>query len=241
MRKIIRYRTLIPIYLLVLVVFVTVGVFTDRAVTTMVRTSSDSERVCFVIDPGHGGEDGGAISCTGALESHINLEISQRLNDLLHLMGYDTVMIRQTDRSVYTKGNTLSEKKISDLKERVKIVNETPNAVLISIHQNQFNDSRYSGAQVFYGKTAGSDVLAQSMQNALVKHLNPGSNRKAKVAESVYLMKHVEVPGVLIECGFLSNPQEEAILRDAAYQKKLCSVIASVCTSFVPNICLETS
>ena len=239
MKKFIRYRTLFPVYLLILAVFLAVGFFTDRTVTTLARTNADRDRICIVIDPGHGGEDGGATSCTGVLESQLNLEISLRLNDLLHLLGYDTRMIRQTDRSVYTKGVTLSEKKISDLKERVKIVNETPNAVLISIHQNQFNDSRYSGAQVFYAKTTGSDVLAKKLQDALVKHLNPGSNRKAKTAESVYLMKHIQVPGVLIECGFLSNPQEEALLRDAVYQKKLCAVIASVCSTFVPNICLK--
>ena len=104
----------------------------------------------IIIDPGHGGEDGGAISCTGVSESKLNLEISLRLNDLLNLLGYDTCLIRDSDISIHTKGETIAQKKASDLKERVRIVNETENAVLLSIHQNQFPDSRYSGPQVFF-------------------------------------------------------------------------------------------
>lgn len=128
----------------------------SRAVTVIAESRPIEREHCIVIDPGHGGEDGGATSCTGLVESTYNLNISLRLNDLLHLLGHDTQMTRTTDISIYTKGGTIAQKKASDLKERVRIVNETENALLISIHQNNFSDSRYSGAQVFYAGTEGS-------------------------------------------------------------------------------------
>lgn len=190
---------------------------------------------CIVIDPGHGGEDGGASSCTGQLESAYNLAISRRLDDLLHLMGYQTHMTRTSDVSIYTTGDTIARKKISDLKERVRITNSFDNAVLISIHQNQFSDARYSGAQVFYAKTEGSQELGQRLQTQLVSVLNPGSNRKSKPISGVYLMENIRCTGVLIECGFLSNPREEALLRDAQYQKKLCCVIGTELHQFLSN------
>ncbi|MCI7019638.1 MAG: N-acetylmuramoyl-L-alanine amidase [Clostridiales bacterium] len=190
---------------------------------------------CIVIDPGHGGEDGGAVSCTGRMESEYNLAISRRLDDLLHLLGYRTRMTRTSDVSIYTTGSTLAQKKVSDLKERVRIVNETGNALLVSIHQNQFSDSRYSGAQVFYAKTAGSKDLGQKLQAELVAALNPGSNRKSKPVSGVYLLENIPCAGVLVECGFLSNPQEEAMLRNTDYQKKLCCVLAATLHQYLSN------
>ena len=177
--------------------------------------------------------DGGATSCTGVLESQINLEIALRLNDLLHLLGCDTVMIRTTDTSVYIEGTTIAAKKVSDLKERVRIVNGTENAVLVSIHQNTFSDSRYSGAQVFYGGANNSRDLARALQSAFSQSVNPGSSRKCKKADSVYLMQNISCTGILVECGFLSNPREEALLRSPEYQQKLCCVIGSALTVFL--------
>ena len=144
-------------------------------------------------------------------------------------------MTRTSDVSIYTAGDTIARKKISDLKERVRIVNETPGAVFISIHQNQFSDSRYSGAQVFYAKTDGSKELGQKLQSELVTALNPGSNRKSKPISGVYLMENIQCTGVLIECGFLSNPREEAKLRDAGYQKRLCCVIGATLSQQLSN------
>ena len=188
---------------------------------------------CIVLDAGHGGEDGGATSCTGVLESGINLEITLRLRDLLHLLGRETRMIRTSDISVYTKGGSIAQKKMSDLKERVRIVNTTPNAMLLSIHQNNFSDSRYSGAQVFYADTQGSERLAKVLQCTLISSLNKGSNRECKKSDGVYLMEHISCPGILVECGFLSNPAEEARLRSPDYQRKLCCVIATTVSSFL--------
>ena len=187
----------------------------------------------IIIDAGHGGVDGGATSCTGIYESQINLEIALRLDDLMHLFGYDTKMIRTTDISVYTEGETIAAKKVSDLKHRVSLVNETNNGILVSIHQNQFSDSRYSGAQVFYSKNGQSRLLAEQLQSAFIADLNVGSSRMAKPANGIYLMEKITKPGVLIECGFLSNFKEEAALRDQKYQKKLCSVIAATLSSYL--------
>ena len=205
----------------------------SRTVSVLVMEELRSNQHRVVIDPGHGGIDGGATSCTGKLESSYNLEIGLRLRDLLHLLGYPTRMIRTTDTSIYTKGETIAAQKVSDLKERVRITNESEQQILVSIHQNNFSDSRYSGAQVFYGTTHGSKLLAEALQSSLVTSLNPGSTRSAKKAEGIYLMEHIQVPGVLVECGFLSNSEEEAKLRTPDYQHKLCCVIAATVADFM--------
>ena len=222
---------LISAYILVFFGLILSGFMINHSVTAISQKASLDNRHCFVIDPGHGGVDGGAVSCTGVYESKINLEISLRLNDLLHLLGYDTKMIRTEDISIYTNGSSIAAKKASDLKERVRIVNETENGILLSIHQNHYSDSCYSGGQMFYPKTEGSEQLAKNLQTAFVNTINPGSNRRAKPAEGLYLMKNIEKTGVLIECGFLSNYEEEVKLRQPEYQKKICCVIAAVCGS----------
>ena len=222
-------------YALIIAGVLAAAEFGSRAVTVIAENTPLPRRCRIIIDAGHGGEDGGATSCTGKLESAYNLEISLRLRDLMHLLGFETGMIRTTDTSVYTKGETIAQKKVSDLKERVRIVNETEGGLLLSIHQNTFPDSRYSGAQVFYANTEGSEALAKQLQTGFVAAVNPGSNRRAKKSTGVYLMEHIAKTGVLIECGFLSNVQEEAKLRSAEYQKKLCCVIASSVSQYLSN------
>lgn len=233
MKKASRLLSMIPVYLLVLGCCLLLVVSGNKAITVVAENTPITERKSIIIDAGHGGEDGGATSCTGALESHINLEIALKLDDLLHLLGIDTVMIRSTDRSVYTQGDTIAAKKVSDLKERVRIANETENAVLVSIHQNNFSDSQYSGAQVFYAPTTDSKAFAAQLQSQLIRSLNPNSNRQIKKADGIYLMQHISCTGVLVECGFLSNPEEEARLRNEEYQLELCCVLASACSSFL--------
>ena len=223
------------LYVMTIVATIAVAQWGSRAVTVIAENLPIQREHCIIIDPGHGGEDGGATSCSGILESTYNLEISLRLNDLLHLLGYETKMIRTTDTSVYTKGESLAQKKISDLKERVRIANETEGALVLSIHQNNFPDERYSGAQVFYPQTSGSQELARLLQSALVSSLNPGSRRQIKQAQGVYLMEHIGCTGVLIECGFLSNREEEAKLRSAEFQKRLCCVIAATVGEYLSN------
>ena len=146
------------IYMLILSVFLLLPLLGNHAITIL----SNDLRVknYVVIDAGHGGIDGGAVSCTGVSESQINLQIALKLEDLMHLLGLHTVMIRDTDRSVYTDGTTIAAKKVSDIKARLRIVNTTPNALFVSIHQNNFQDAKYYGAQVFYNKQPGSQLLA---------------------------------------------------------------------------------
>ena len=222
----------LPFYLLVVILFVGIAAGGSHAVTSIAENQPVPRDHTFIIDAGHGGIDGGATSCTGVLESSLNLEIALRLNDLLRLMGHNTVMIRTTDTSVHTADGSIAHIKMSDLKERVRIVNETENSILVSIHQNTFSDSRYSGAQVFYGGDRSRE-LAEILQTSLVRTINTESRRRCKPANGVYLMEKIERPGVLVECGFLSNSSEEAKLRSPDYQKKLCSVIAACLSSFV--------
>lgn len=199
----------------------------SRAGSAIVDVLAEAPAVpTVVIDAGHGGEDGGAVSVTGAHESGINLEIALRLNDFLHLFGQQTVMVRTDDRSVYTEGETVARKKVSDIRNRVRLVEQTPHALLVSIHQNHFAESKYRGAQVFYANTDASATLAERLQAQLAAQVDPRNHRECKRATDIYLMEHVTCPAVLVECGFLSNPAEEALLRDATYQTKLAAVIA---------------
>lgn len=226
---------LLPFYLLVVIVFIGIAKGGSQAVTAINQNLPVEREHRIVIDAGHGGVDGGATSCTGVLESAINLEIALRLNDLMHFLGYETVMIRTTDVSVYTEGNTIAAKKVSDLKERVRIANSTEGAIVLSIHQNTFSSSRYSGAQVFWAENEQSRGLATSLQSALVAALDPSSRRVSKKATGVYLMEHIDCTGVLIECGFLSNPEDEAKLRSERYQQQLCCVIAATVSSYIDS------
>lgn len=232
MKKRVPVKKLLPLYAVVLIGCLCIAQFGSGAVTVMVENTPMEDRSCIVVDAGHGGIDGGATSCSGVLESQINLEIALRLNDLLLFLGYDTKMVRTTDTSIYSEGSTIAAQKVSDLKQRVKLVNETENALLVSIHQNTFPDGRYSGAQVFYAKDEASKNLAKELQSALISALNPGSKRKSKPSDGIYLMQNIDAPGVLIECGFLTNPEEEAKLRDADYQKKMVCVIGACISRF---------
>lgn len=208
------------------------GLLGGEKAISVLKEQIPVERVhTFIIDAGHGGEDGGATSCTGRLESEYNLDIALRLDDLMQLLGYRTVMIRKTDTAIYRKGETIAQKKVDDLKERVRISNASPGNILISIHQNFFSQGQYSGAQVFYADNEDSKQLAGLLQQNLVSALNPGSKRKTKPGKGIYLLEKRNGCGVLVECGFLSNPQEEALLRQAEYQRKLVCVIGASAAS----------
>ena len=190
----------------------------------------ENASLVVVIDPGHGGEDGGAVSSAGAEESRINLEIALRLNQLLRFCGTRTLMTRVDDSSIGDPElATVRERKVSDLKNRVKIVNDTENAVLLSIHQNSLPSSPVThGAQAFWNHHPGADVLAGGIQNALNAKINTERPKEPKeIPSSIYLMKHVQAPAVLVECGFLSNAAEAGKLQEEPYQRKLAAVIAA--------------
>ena len=188
----------------------------------------DSGRPVLVLDAGHGGEDGGAVSLTGVPESQINLAIVQKLDLLLGLCGQSPVVLRQEDVSLHDpSADTLREKKASDLKNRVAMVEGTENGVLLSIHQNMFTDAKYHGAQVFYAPTQGSQEFAVFTQEVLRQAVDQANERQAKpIPDTVYLMNHITRPAILVECGFLSNPEEEGKLRSEGYQLQLAAALA---------------
>ena len=182
----------------------------------------------IILDAGHGGEDGGAVSCTGIRESIINLDITLRMDQLLGLLGEQAILLRSDDVSLHdVTAQTLREKKVSDLKNRADAVNSYANATLVSIHQNSYPEKKYRGTQVFYSPTEGSQLLAQALQMAIRTTLQPENSRQEKqIPDTVYLMNHIKNRAILIECGFLTNEDEEYLLRQPSYQRKLALVFA---------------
>ena len=210
-----------------------IAIIGNEGITAAIESQGLQMEKTIVIDAGHGGIDGGATSCTGVLERDINLDIALKLNDLLHLLGYRTALTRSNQDSVATEGSTIAAQKVSDMKNRLKFVNEIDDPIFISIHQNYFGNSKYYGAQVFYGTLEESKTLAKQVQSALVHSINPDSHRQIKRGDGIYLLEKLACPAVLIECGFLSNQTEEALLRDKAYQNHLCIVIASALGTYI--------
>lgn len=190
---------------------------------------SHSERT-LVIDAGHGGFDGGAIGSNGTTEQDINLSIAKRVQLLASYFGVQTVMTREDTNALdYDASRSVRENKISDIKARERIVEETANPVFLSVHLNKFSDAQYHGAQVFYSTNhAGGCALAELLQDALIVGCDPDNKRQAKPADqSIYLMKVLDCPAVIVECGFLSNPTEEALLGNPEYHKKLAASIVT--------------
>ena len=191
--------------------------------------STDVWQPRLLLDAGHGGEDGGAVSISGQKESEINLAITRQLDQVLAFLGEPALMLRDADVSLHEGGaETLREKKVSDLKHRVRLAGQYPGAVLVSIHQNSYPEPQYRGTQVFYAPTGGSQQLAQRLQRAVVAYIQPENTREEKnIPDSVYLMNHIRNTAVLIECGFLTNPEEEKLLQQEEYQRKLALVLGT--------------
>lgn len=187
----------------------------------------------IVIDAGHGGEDGGATSVTGKLESEINLSISKKLEQIVAFCGMMPCMIRSKDASVSTEGDTIRERKVSDLKNRVETINHIADAIVVSIHQNYFSEEKYAGAQIFYAPTPGSKDLAALTQKTFREYIDPKNRRESKAASSVYLMNNIRCTGILVECGFISNAAEALILEDTGYQRKIAFTITSALTQYI--------
>lgn len=183
----------------------------------------------LVLDAGHGGEDGGAVSLTGTPESGINLSIVLKMEQLLAFCGDPPVVLRREDRSLHdASAQTLRQKKASDLHNRAAAVSAIEHAALISIHQNAYPNEKYHGAQVFYANGSLSLPLAQRTQELLRVKLDPSNERVAKpIPDHVYLMNHISCPAILVECGFLTNAEEEEKLRTGEYQTKLATVLCA--------------
>ncbi len=182
----------------------------------------------ILIDPGHGGMDGGAVGVDGLVEKDLNLQISLILRDLFLANGFEVYMTRDTDCSTDDPGlTTIRAKKVSDMKNRRALMERYPDGVFLSIHQNLFSQSKYSGAQMFFSPNhPASAHLAKTLQSTLRDMLNPSNTRVEKQAgKELYLLYHAQIPAVLVECGFLSNPEEAALLQDSDYQSKVAFAI----------------
>lgn len=221
------------VYLYVVAFFLGCAALLLHSVETAGEMAPFSSHPVIVIDAGHGGPDGGTTGVSGAKEDAINLAIAKRLNAALTLFGYETAMTRTTEADLSTEGETIRARKQSDLRNRVSKINGYPAAIVVSIHQNHFPDPQYDGPQVFHTPSAAEP--ARVMQTALNAALAPTSRRSAKTASGVYLMEHISHPGLLVECGFLSNPAEEQKLASDDYQRRLAAVIAAVLARFADN------
>lgn len=178
--------------------------------------------ITVILDAGHGGEDGGAQASDGTKESDLNLQIALRANDLSALVGLRPMLTRNQDVSLHdSSASSVSQKKASDLRNRVKMINKIDNGFLVSIHQNHFPQGKYHGAQIFYSADERSKTVAQTIQLDMRQTMDPGNKRREKPCQGVYLIDHVSCPAVLVECGFLSNEAELRKLQDAGYQKKI--------------------
>ena len=182
-----------------------------------------------IIDPGHGGFDGGAGAADGTLEKDINLEISLKLRDCLLLYGFNVIMTRSDDTGTEDNPNkSIHARKISDLKNRLALM-ETADSIYVSIHLNKFTTSAARGIQVFYTPNfSAAEVLGQCIQSSVTERLQPENHRLIKRGyETTYLLKNAKVPAVIVECGFLSNKAELEELKREDYQKSMAFCISA--------------
>lgn len=183
----------------------------------------------IIIDAGHGGEDGGAVGVDGTYEKDINLQISLKLNDILSVFGYKTHLIRTTDTAIHTSGDTIRERKVSDIHNRANTMNLYENCIYLSIHQNKFSDGRIWGTQTFYSTNFDeSKEIAQFIQNAVTNQLQPENKRQIKKSGTdIYVLYNATKPAVMVECGFVSNQNELNQLKNNAYQSAMALSIAT--------------
>ncbi len=191
------------------------------------KTNASIPDRLLMIDPGHGGEDGGASSDGGLVEKDVNLAVSENISSLCLLFGVPSDMTRCDDRLLYDKYDDLEDykgkKKSYDLKNRLRATEESEADLFLSVHMNKFSDPKYSGLQVYYSPgNDDSEKLAGVVQSYVKNHLQPQNNREAKKAgSSIYLLDRMSIPAILVECGFLSNPEESSLLSQSEYRAKL--------------------
>ena len=240
-----EHKTISPLkftagYLIFTVVFVlcilVLLYFAQYAEDNPAGSTADTDSViipCIVLDAGHGGEDGGAVGVDGLLEKTVNLKVAQTMEDMFKLAGIPVVMTRTEDIMLHDPDAAIAGKrKMTDLRSRLKIAQNTPEGVLVSIHMNSFSQAKYCGLQVYYSKNhEDSAELAQTVQDKVRCYLQHDNQRKIKPADSsIYLLDHCDRPAVLIECGFLSNPDECALLGKDEYLGELSTVLfTAVC------------
>ena len=226
-----------PLIVVITVISVLFAVFLlikhNPIVTNSTNINNDFN---IIIDAGHGGEDGGAVAPDGSLEKDYNLDIALRLKQVLTFYGYNVITTRTTDTMTCNDGlKTQREKKISDIRNRLKLINSIDNPVFVSIHQNKFSDPSQHGSQVFYSKNnSHSKTLADEIQNSIISTIQIDNRRKTKPSGTeIYLLYHSHVPSVLVECGFLSNNDDLLKLKEDKYRNELAIVIADGIINFL--------
>lgn len=183
-----------------------------------------SEKITVIIDAGHGGEDGGTSSSDGTLEKDLNLQIALKLRSMLEMSGYNTLMIREGDVQLGdTSLGTIRQRKVSDIRTRLKITEDNPQAILISIHQNHYSSPTYKGLQVFFSpNNINSKFLADCIQSKAVELIQNDNKRTiVQTGSNIYLLYNSTIPSVMVECGFMSNEEESKLLKDYYYQQKI--------------------
>lgn len=220
------------VYLL-LIIILSISVFSTKNVVCKAYNKENIDKI-ILVDPGHGGIDGGAVSKIGTLEKDINLKISLKLKDQLEKKGFKVVMTRCEDKGLYSESGRIRAKKIEDLNNRCKLKESTNCDVFISIHLNMFEQSKYYGAQVWYSKEGESSEFAHIIQGNLKKDLDNNNNRKEKCANGAYkiLRSYDYIPSVLVECGFLSNLAEEEKLKTDSYQEEIAKSLTKSIEEF---------
>lgn len=190
-------------------------------------SAAADERPVIVLDAGHGGLDSGAVGKNGVLEKDVNLSVTKHLREMLELSGFNVVMTREEDISIYDAGvEGIRNQKLSDMDNRLKIVQSYPDSLFLCIHQNNYTDPKYFGGQMFYNNNNPNNrTLAQIMQNRFAL-LQDGNDREIKLSgDELFLLKSNKNPSLMIECGFLSNPEEEAKLGTTEYQQQVAFTI----------------
>lgn len=202
--------------------------FIFNTVSTVYTKKQDNKKKIVLIDPGHGGMDGGAVSKNGTIEKYINLSISIKLKNELTKLGYKVIMTREDDNGLYSDKGSVREKKIEDLNKRCDMRKNSNCDIFISIHLNTFPESKYYGAQIWYSDSEKSQIFASITQANIRKYIDKENKRQEKPAKEQYkiLRNDNDVPSVIVECGFISNPKEEERLKDEKYQKKIAEVIS---------------
>lgn len=212
---------------------------TFMANSSAAETSSNPfMRKTIIVDAGHGGDDGGAIGIDGTVEKDINLDIALKLEKILKFYGFNVIMTRTEDVMTCDDGlDSLRKRKVSDIHNRFDLMRKNPDAVFISVHQNKFEDTSQHGTQVFYsGNNEKSKVLAEAIQISITSAVQPENSRVVKKSGSgIYLLYHAEIPAVLVECGFISNPDEVKKLKDESYRMKLAILIADGLLKYLRN------
>ena len=177
----------------------------------------------IILDAGHGSPDGGATGADGSIESELNLDIVLKLQKLLESSNCTVLLTRSDENGIYeSTADTIREQKVSDMKSRVKIANESEAEMFVSIHMNKIPQTQYSGWQTFYkNKDETSKKIADGIQTSLNLFLKKENSRTIKSISEIYLTKNVEIPLVIVECGFLSNEEENKLLQTESYQDEL--------------------